>query len=84
MREIRQIKHLFKVSTSLLNSLSVSLIDDEHIGDFHQASLIRLHAVTPTWVDDDDCCVCFASNLNFDLTDPDRLDQDPLASKGIK
>ena len=58
---------------------AVGLVDDEHVGDLHQTGLVRLHAVAPARVDDDDGRVGRAGHLDLDLADADGLDERPTS-----
>ena len=56
---------------------TVGLVHDEHVGDLHEARLVRLHRVAPTRVHDHDRRVGVARDLDLHLPDADRLDDDP-------
>ena len=47
-------------------------------------ALLRLHAVAPAGVDDDDRRVGLAGDLHLDLADADRLDQDPAVAERVE
>ena len=82
--KIGQIEHLHEIATRLLDALAVGLVDDEDVGDLHQAGLVGLHAVAPARIDDDDGRVGFPGHLDLDLTDPDRFDDDPMAADRVE
>ncbi len=84
MREVGQVEHLHQVTPGLVGTLAVGLVDDEDVGDLHQAGLVRLHAVAPPGVDDDDGGVRLAGDLDLDLADADGLDEDPTAPDRIE
>ena len=64
-----------------VDAFAVGLVDHEHVGDLHQAGLVGLHRVAPARVDDDDGGVGLAGDLDLDLPDADRLDDDPRADR---
>ena len=64
--------------------VAVGLVHDEHVGDLEQARLVRLHAVAPPGVHDDDGRVGRARDLDLDLADADRLDDDPRLAGGVE
>ena len=64
--------------------MPIGLVDHEHVGDLHQAGLVRLHAVAPARIDDDDGGVGLAGDLDLDLPDSDRLDEDQVAADRVE
>ena len=79
-----EVQHLLEVAAGLVDALPVGLVDGEDVGHLHQAGLVRLHAVAPAGVDDDDRRVGLAGDLDLDLADPDRLDDDPAMAERIE
>ena len=62
----------------------VGLVHDEHVGDLEQPGLRGLHRVAPTGVHDDDRRVGVARDLDLDLADADRLDDDPRLADRVE
>ena len=79
-----QVEHLLEVAPGLVGARAVGLVDDEHVGDFHQAGLVRLHAVAPAGIDHDDGRIGLARHLHLDLADADGLDEDEVVADRIE
>ena len=79
-----EVEHLLEVPAGRLGAITVGLVDDEDVGDLHQPGLVRLHAVPPSGVDDDDRGVRLAGDLDLDLADPDRLDHNQALAEGVE
>ena len=72
-----QVEHQLEVADGLGDAVAVGLVHHEEVGDLHEPGLVGLHAVTPAGVHHDDGRVGGAGDLDLDLTDADRLDDDP-------
>ena len=79
--EIGEVEHLLEVAAGLVDALAVGLVDHEDVGDLHQPGLVGLHRVAPAGVDHDDGRVGLAGDLDLDLADADRLDDDPRGDR---
>ena len=84
VRQVGQVEHLHQVTPGLVDALAVGLVDHEDVGDLHQPGLVRLDAVAPAGVDDDDGGVGLAGDLDLDLADADGLDEDPAAPDRVE
>src|SRR5437868_1798838 len=80
----RQLEHHLQVADGVGGAVAVGLVDDEHVGDLQQARLVGLHPVAPPRVHDHDRRVGRAGHLDLDLTDADRLDDDPRLPGGVE
>ena len=67
-----------------LGALAVALVDDEDVGDFHNAGFDGLDIVAHAGYEDHHSDVGQANDVDFILADSDRFDQDEVASGGIQ
>ena len=79
-----QIEHLLEVPAGRIGAGAIGLVDHEDVGDLHQAGLVRLHAVAPSRVDDDDRRIGLAGDLDLDLAHANGLDEDQSPAEGIE
>ena len=70
--------------TSPVGALAVGLVDDEDVGDLHDAGLERLHLVAGAGHQRDDRDVGGADDVHFVLADADRLDDDDVLAGGVE
>ena len=76
----RQGQHLLEVATGGVGPRPIRLVDDEDVGDLHQARLVGLHGVAPARVDHHHGEVGLAGHLHLHLADAHRLDQDQVVA----
>ena len=70
-----EVEHHLEVADGLGDTVAVGLVHHEQVGDLEQPGLVRLHAVAPARVHDDDGGVGRARDLDLDLPDADGLDR---------
>src|SRR5215510_9320001 len=75
-RTLAALEHELQVSDGRVDTWSVGLVHDEHVGDLEQPCLTGLDLVSPTRVQDDDGGVGRRRHTDLGLADPDRLDDD--------
>src|SRR5206468_4911299 len=63
---------------------AVTLVDDEDVGDFHDAGFNGLDIVAHAGDEDHDGDVGQANDVDFILADADGFDQDEVASGGVQ
>ena len=80
----REFEHDFEVSAGLVGALAIGLVDHEDVGDLQQAGLVGLHRVSPTGVHDNNSGVGGTGDLDLDLSDTDRFEQDPWKSGSVE
>ena len=67
-----------------IGAVAIGLVDDEDVGDFHDASLERLHIVAHTGYEDDDRHVGYARNLDLVLAHTDGFDGDEIFAGSVE
>ena len=67
-----------------VGALAVGLVDDEDVGDLHDAGLDRLHVVAGAGHEHDDRDVRRADDVHFVLADADGLDDDDVLARGVE
>ena len=79
-----EVEHQFEVAASVVRPVAVGLVDYENVSDFKEARLVCLHRVAPTGVDDNDGRVGGSGDIDLNLADANRLDQDRVEPAGIE
>ena len=74
------IEHRLQVGHRVAGAVAIGLVDDEHVGDLHQARLVGLDGVAPARVDHDDGRVGGVDDVGLHLAHPDRFDHDPVTT----
>ena len=67
-----------------VGALAVGLVDDEDVGDLHQARLDRLDVVPHAGRQHHDATLGEAEDLDLVLADADRLDEDLVEAGGVE
>ena len=67
-----------------VGALAVGLVDDEDVGDLHDAGLERLHFVARAGNERDDRHVGGADDVDLVLADADGLDDDDVLAGGVE
>ena len=73
-----QTEHRFDFGDGAIGAVTVGLVDDKDVCDFHDAGLQRLHLVSHSWHEHHHRHICSARNLDFVLPDSDRFDRDEI------
>ena len=71
-------------ATVPIGALAIGLVDDEDVGDLHDAGLERLHLVAGARHERDDRDVGGADDVDFVLADADGLDEDDVLAGGVE
>ena len=79
-----EVEHGHEVLHRGIGTRAIGLVHHEHVGDFEQPRLVRLHTVAPARVDDDDGGVGGVGDLELHLADADGLDEDPRRAGGVE
>jgi hypothetical protein len=76
------LEHRANLTPQLQSHRVIRLVDDEDVGDFENAGLEQLHGIAAAGLQHDHRRVRKLGDLNFGLTDADRLDHhQPLAER---
>ena len=67
-----------------VGAFAIGLVDDEDVGDLHDAGLERLHVVAGARHQRDDRDVGGADDVDFVLADADGLDDDDVLAGGVE
>ena len=67
-----------------LGAFAIGLVDDEDVGDLHDAGLERLHLVAGAGHQRDDRDVGGADDVDFVLADADGLDDHDVVAGGVE
>ena len=67
-----------------LGAVAVALVDDENVGNLHDASLNRLHIIAHTRDQDDDCNIGKTHDINLVLPNTDRLNHDQVTASSVE
>src|ERR1019366_2042514 len=67
-----------------LGTVAVRLVDDENVGDLHDARLDRLHIVAHARYEHHDGDVGKLHDIDFILSDPDGFHHHKIAATGIE
>ena len=67
-----------------LGAFAIALVDHENVGDLHDAGLDGLHIVAHARHQNDNRDIGQAHDVDFVLSNSDRLDHHQVASRGIK
>src|SRR5882762_7802411 len=62
----------------------IALVNDEDVGNFHDACLYRLHIISHAGNKDYHCDVSQTDDIYFSLPHPDGLNHDYIAPRSIK
>jgi hypothetical protein len=79
-----QAEHRLDFGDGAIGAVTVGLIDDKDICDFHDAGLQRLHLVSHSGHEHHQRHVCGARNLDFVLPDSDRFDRDEILAGRVE
>ncbi len=82
--QLGEVEHRLEVPTGLAGAGTVGLVDDEQVGDLHQAGLVGLDGVAPPRVEDHQRGVGGRGHGHLLLSDPDGLDQDQRQADGAE
>ena len=67
-----------------IRAFAIGLVDDEDVGDLHDAGLHRLHIVAGAGHEHDDRHVRGRDDVHFVLADADGLDDDDVLAGGVE
>jgi len=67
-----------------VRAFAVGFVDDEDVGDLHDARLEALHVVTHAGNEHDEGDIGEARDFDFVLTDADRFDEDNVFATGFE
>ena len=83
-RERLQRQHRLDRRHRPIGALAIGLVDDEDVGDLHDAGLERLHLVAGARHERDDRHVGGADDVDLVLADADGLDEDDVLAGGVE
>src|SRR5579859_3641741 len=77
-------KHGVKLLLETVGALPVGFVENEDVGDFHEAGFHGLDVVAETGNEDDDDTIGEANDINFVLTNADGFDEDLFFTGGVE
>ena len=80
----RQFEHGVELAHRVARTGAIRFVHHEHVGDLHEARLVRLNRVAPTRVHDHHRRIGVPRHFDLDLSHPDGLHDHPVVTGGVE
>jgi len=82
-REVQHLHHRSDLASHLIGHRVIGLVDDEDVGNLHDAGFEHLHRIAAARLESDERRLRQLRDLDLALPHPDRLDQHDVYTEGI-
>jgi hypothetical protein len=79
-----QRKHGLELLFEAVGAFAIGFVEDEDVGDFHQAGFHVLNIVAQAGYENDDYTIGETNDVDFVLADADGFDEDLMFARGVK